>query len=158
MSDVTQLEMWEQPKGKVSLQQMDSIIGQLRTAKDLYAEASKVSKELYGTVKELELKIISLMESAGKKRYVAEGIGQISLTETLSVTTPKTPEQKASFFNWLKQEMGEDGYLAYATVNSASLNKLYKEKVEEYGDRGEILEIEGLSAPTSFTKLSMRKA
>jgi len=99
-----------------------------------------------------------MMERSGKKRYIAEGIGQVSISENLSVATPKTPEEKQAFFNWLKQEMGEDGYLTYASVNSASLNSLYKQKVEEYGARGEVLEIAGLQQPTSFNKLSLRKA
>lgn len=158
MSD--QLEMWtsEKPVEEISLADMDNAIGKLRLAKDYYAEVSKTSKDAYAQVKEAEERVLSLMERAGKERYIAEGIGQVSISKTLSVATPKTPEQKSAFFNWLKKEMGEDGYLTYASVNSASLNSLYKQKVEEYGQRGEVLEIEGLEARTSFNKLSLRKA
>lgn len=152
------LESWDQPKKAISLEDMDKAIAELRKARDEYAEASKKSKDLNVLVKKFESEVISLMQQAGKKRYIAEGIGAISLETGLSVQTPKTPEQKESFFSWLKSEMGEDGYLTYATVNSASLNKLYRDKVEEYAERGEVLEIEGLDQPTSYTKLSLRKA
>ncbi len=154
----TELQDWDGPKVEISLAEMDQMITTLRELKDKYAEASAVSKSLFKEVKEAEHRIVSVMEKAGKKRYILEGVGQISLEKGMSVQTPKTPEQKQAFFNWLKEEMGEDGYLTYASVNSASLNKLYKDKVEEYGERGEILEIEGLDQPTSYTKLSLRKA
>ena len=154
-----QLDMWEQePKEEISLLDMDKAIEVLREAKDLYTEASKTSKALYADVKKFESQVVDMMERSGKKRYIAEGIGQVSISENLSVATPKTPEEKEAFFAWLKEEMGQDGYLTYATVNSASLNSLYKQKVEEYGERGEVLEIAGLQQPTSFTKLSLRKA
>lgn len=153
-----ELEQWNQPTESISLEDMDNAIKKLRGLRDEYAEASAVAKNIYAEVKEAENTIINFMEKSGKKRYILEGVGQISLEKGLSVTTPKTPEQKQAFFNWLRQEMGEDGYLTYASVNSASLNKLYKDKVEEYGERGEVLEIEGLDAPTSYTKLSLRKA
>jgi len=150
--------MWAKPTQEISLTDMDNAIAKLRSAKDCYKDADRISKDLYKLVKEAEEQVIDMMERSGKKRYIAEGIGQVSISENLSVATPKTPEEKQAFFNWLKQEMGEDGYLTYASVNSASLNSLYKQKVEEYGARGEVLEIAGLQQPTSFNKLSLRKA
>jgi hypothetical protein len=153
-----ELEEWNEPKKELTIEEMDRYVKNLRELKDKYAEASAISKTLYAEVKEQEQKIIDNLKAAGKKRYILEGVGQISLTDGLSVQTPKTPEQKQAFFNWLREEMGEDGYLTYASVNSSSLNSLYKQKVEEYGERGEVLEIEGLEPPTSFTKLSLRKA
>jgi len=162
MSEQTEMNLgdWEdeKPKEDISLADMDRAIALLRESKDQYAEASKASKLLYVDVKKYEAEVIDMMERAGKKRYIAEGIGQVSISENLSVATPKTPEEKQAFFAWLTKEMGEDGFLTYASVNSASLNSLYKEKVEEYGQRGEVLEIDGLNAPTSFNKLSLRKA
>lgn len=156
MSD--QMEMWDKPKEEISLEDMDNSIRELREAKDRYSASSKLSKEHYAEVKRFETQVIDLMERAGKKRYIAEGIGQVSVSENLSVATPKSPEDKEAFFNWLNSEMGHDGFLTYASINSASLNSLYKQKVEEYGERGEVLEIAGLQQPTSFNKLSLRKA
>lgn len=157
---MTNLSDWndEKPVAEISIEQMDNEIRKLRELKDQYSEASAKSKELNNVYKEQEHRVISLLQRAGKTRYVVEGVANINLQETLSVQTPKTPEQKQAFFNWLREEMGEDGYLTYATVNSNSLNSLYKQKVEEYGERGEVLDIEGLEPPTSYVKLSLRKA
>ena len=157
---MTNLSDWndEKPVAEISLEQMDNAVKVLRELKDVYlAENAKV-KELHDAYKQQEARVISLLQQAGKTKYVVEGIGQVITTESLYVPTPKTPEQKQAFFNWLREELGEDGYYTYATVNSNSLNSLYKQKVEEYGERGEILDIEGLEPPTSHVKLSLRKA
>ena len=153
-------EQWDdsKPVAEISVEDMDNAVRELREAKDVYTEENNKVKELYARVKEAESKVIGLLQSANKSRYIVEGVGQITLSEMLSVQTPKTPEQKQAFFNWLREEMGEDGYLTYASVNANPLNSLYKQKVEEYGERGEVLEIDGLEAPTSYTKLSLRKA
>lgn len=153
-----QLEMWSQPTQDISVSQLDNAVKALREAKDKYSEAKAISDSMYAVVKETETALISILKAAGKEKYIAEGVGTVSLSERLSVPTPKTPEQKEAFFNWLREEMGQDGYLTYATVNSNSLNSLYRQKVEEYGERGEVLEIGGIEAPTSYTSLSLRKA
>lgn len=157
---MTNLSDWNdsKPVAEISLEQMDNAVKTLRELKDVYkAESAKV-KELHNAYKEQEARVISLLAQAGKTKYVVEGVGQVITTESLYVPTPKTPEQKQAFFNWLREELGEDGYYTYATVNSNSLNHLYKQKVEEYGERGEVLEIEGLEPPTSHVTLSLRKA
>ena len=157
---MSSLSEWneERPVAELSIEQMDRAVTALRELKDEYQTENTKVKELYAKVKEAEAKVISLLQQTGKTRYIVEGVGQVSTTETLSVSTPKTPEQKQAFFAWLREELGEDGYLTYATVNSNSLNSLYKQKVEEYGERGEVLRIEGLEEPTSYIKLSLRKA
>lgn len=157
---MTNLNDWNdsKPVAEISVEEMDQAVKDLRAIRDQYALENAKVKEMYIQVKDAEEKVMSMLKRAGKSKYIVEGVGSISLTETLSVQTPKTPEAKQAFFNWLKEEMGEDGYYTYATVNSNSLNSLYRQKVEEYGERGEVLDIEGLEPPTSYTKLSLRKA
>jgi hypothetical protein len=157
---MTDLKEWNDstPVSEISLEQMDKAIKDLREAKDAYQEASNKAKELNAHYRDIEAQVITMLKQSGKKKYILEGIGQVIISEVLSVTTPKGTEQKKAFFDWLRKEMGEDGYLTYATVNSNSLNSLYKQKVEEYGQRGEVLDIDGLDLPTSYTKLSLRKA
>ena len=82
----------------------------------------------------------------------------MSHDKILQVLNIESPEQKEAFFNWLRENEGEDAYHAYMTVNSNTLNSFYNLKTREYGERGEILEIAGLDQPTEFSKLSLRKA
>lgn len=149
---------WQYPTREVSTAELDEVARSLRLAKEVYTERKAASDEAYGAVKEAEAKLISLMKDAGKTKYIAEGIGSISISTNLSVQTPKSPEQKKAFFNWVRETMGDDAYYAYMTVNSNSLNSLYRNKVEEYGARGEVLDIDGLLPPSESTKLSFRKA
>lgn len=154
----TDLNEWEQPKADISLEDMDNAAKALRDAKEVYTSRKAASDEAYHIMKEAEGKLVSLMDAAGKTTYIAEGVGRATVKKSLSVKTPKSPEQKQAFFNWIREHMGEDSYYAYMSVNSNSLNSLYRSKVEEFGARGEILEIDGLDQPTESTRLSFTKA
>lgn len=152
-----EIDDWKEKKD-ISITDMQEHIKVLRELKTEYDTAKKLSTKAYDLYKDKEIEVIEILKGAGQDNFTVKGVGAVSLSETLSVQTPKSPEQKQAFFDWLKKEMGEDGFWAYATVNSASLNSLYKQKVAEYGQRGEVLEVEGLNQPTSYTKLSLRKA
>jgi len=153
-----QQEMWEQPKGELSVQQMDAAVSLLRQYKTSYDSAKQESNDRYADYQNQQKLIASLLESAGKTEYICEGVGKIKISEQLSVTTPKSPEEKEAFFNWIKTNMGDEAYYAYMTVNSQSLNRLYREQTEEYGSRGEVLEINGLQPATTNTKVSFTRS
>jgi hypothetical protein len=153
-----QLELWEEEKGDVSIDDMTAAVRQLREAKNLYDTKKLESNALHAEMKTLEERVTGLMKLAGLTEFTATGYGKVSLSELLSVKTPKSPDEKKAFFSWVRENMGDDAYYAYMSVNSASLNSMYRHKVEEYGERGEVLEVAGLEAPTSYTKLSLRKA
>ena len=157
MSEPTQLDLWK-TEGEVSIEQMDDAVKKLRQAKERKSEAKAVLDAANKDYSEAEAQVMSLMQEAGKETYIAEGFGRVTLREELSVRTPKSPEEKEAFFKWIRENMGDDAYFAYMSVNSRSLNSLYKQKTEEYGERGELLQIDGLSEPTAFTKLSFTKA
>lgn len=153
-----QLEMWKTAPEDISLDDMDNAVKNLREAKMKYDEVKVMSSEAYARYQDEQEKVMTLLKRAGRDEYTVKGFGKVTIKDELSVKTPKSPEEKAAFFNWIKDSMGEDAYYAYMTVNSNSLNSLYKQKVEEAGARGEVLDVPGLEAPTSYTKLSLRKA
>jgi len=154
-----QVAMWDSVQGgdEISIQDMDNQLEVLRELKDDYAAKDKVKKEAYAKLKEQEAKVIGMLERTNKKRYVSD-YGNVTLVEELSVQTPKTPEQKRAFFNWIRENMGEEAHDVYMTVNSRTLNSLYKEQSEVAAANGEVLKIDGLSDPITVTKLSFRKA
>lgn len=157
MSEPTQLDFWK-TEGEVSIDQMDQAVKRLREAKSAKQKVDAEAKQIGQEYKEAQYTVMTLMKEAGKSTYIAEGFGRVTVTEELSVRTPKSPEQKEAFFAWIKENMGEDAYYAYMSINSSSLNSLYKQKVEEYGEQGQVLNIDGLEEPTSFSKLSFTKA
>jgi len=147
---------WEVKK-EISITDMRQAVEALREAKSAYESAKRISDDMHAVYSEAQAKIIAMLKDAGQDTFTVTGVGRVTISEQLSVKTPKTPEEKQAFFDWVRREMGEDGYWAYATVNSQSLNTLYKTKFAEYASRGEVLEIDGLEPASSFTKLSFTK-
>jgi hypothetical protein len=153
-----QIELWKEKPEDISVADLDQAVKALRMSKDQYAQTKKISDEAYGVVKDCESRLLTLMERAGKDKYICEGVGLVNITTGLSVKTPKTPEEKQAFFEWIRKNVGEDAYHAYMSVNSQTLNSFYNRTNQEYADEGKILEIDGLEQPTEYKKLSLRKA
>lgn len=153
-----QLEMWEGEESSLSLKEMDEALCSLRALQEEYSRINKLAKEASARYREQQAVVINMMETAKKGTYITEGIGRATLKDKLSVKVPKSPEEKSAFFNWVKVNMGQDAHDTYMTVNSASLNRLYKELSEEWANKGEVLEIDGLEAPSSYKELSFTKA
>lgn len=153
-----QVEQWQQERREVSIEEMTEAVKNLRAAKDAYDEQKALSDSMYAEYKNQQNVVAKLMQEGGLDEYTVKGFGKVFVKEELSVRTPKSPEQKAAFFAWVRENMGTEAANAYMSVNSSSLNSLYRQKVEEYGARGELLSIDGLEEPTSYTKLTLRKA
>ena len=147
---------WEVKK-EISIAEMTDAVEKLGGAKVIYQENKKIADSSYEVYKEAENKVMQLLEDSGLDTYTVTGVGKVTVSHQLSVQTPKTPEEKEAFFNWVRREMGEDSYYAYMTVNSQTLNSLYKNMVAEYGADGKVLNIDGLKPATTFTKLSFTK-
>lgn len=153
-----QLDMWDEiNEGDISVSEMDANLAKLRELKEIHAEKEKAKKAAYAEYKAQEDKIIRMLEATGKRKYVSDA-GQATLVNELSVQTPKTPEQKRAFFNWIRENLGEDAHDVYMTVNSRTLNNLYKEQSEVFAAKGEVLSIDGINDPITVTKLSFTKA
>jgi hypothetical protein len=159
MMSEEQIKMWDEaaPTEEISVQEMDDNLAYLRKLKEDYAEKDKVKKEAYAVFKEQEAKVIGMLEKTGKRKYVSDA-GNATLVHEMSVKTPKTPEEKRAFFNWIREHLGDDAHDIYMSVNSKTLNGLYKDQTEEFASRGEVLNIPGLEDPITVTKLSFTKA
>lgn len=155
---MTQETETQEPTTEISLQEMDNAIKQIREIEAEYKAANDISTGLYEQLQAAKAKVIEMLEQSGRTVYICEGVGRVKVSYEMSVQTPKTPEEKKAFFAWLATNMGEDVADAYLSVNSQSLNSLYNELTEQYARRGEVLTIDGLTAPISRTKLSLTKA
>ena len=133
------------------------MVGKLRELRTAYDEANAVKKEKYDDYKRQEAMVIEALAEVGKDTYICEGVGRVTKVEKMAVRVPATPDQKKQFFNWLKENMGEDVATQYTSVNSQALNSLYNQLTEEYAQRGEVLNIDGLETPLTRIELSFRK-
>lgn len=73
-----------------------------------------------------------------------------------SVTTPKTAEEKKALFEFL-QERGI--FFEFASVNSQSLNALYRSLADEAAEKGVLdYEMPGVGKATEYTTLEIRRS
>jgi len=156
----TNLAQWDSTQaevGGITTQELDEM-GKAYSAK--YAEyeaASKVSKGLYAEAEELEKKMVEAMQLAGKTKYFVEGIGTFYFSNKMSVTTPKTIEDKKAFFKYLLETHGEVYYWDKLSVNSQTLQGIYNSDAKAAAERGEALfHIPGLEQPKNKVTLNFK--
>lgn len=142
----------------MDVKELQEKIKRFRELKTDYEEKKRVSSDAHAVMKVAEMELIEILEDLGQDSFEVKGYGKAILVKKLSVTTPKTLEEKKAFFGWLKEHQGQDVADAYMSVNSSSLNSLYKNLSEEYAKNGEVLQIDGLQMPTTRTEISFRKA
>lgn len=149
-------DWYEEDVKEISVKDITTAIEKLRDADTIAKEKKAAYSVANAEVDDLKRQVIEMLTTSGLKNFKLPGVATVSVVEKLSVQTPKTHEDKEKFFEWLKAQ-GEDMYLQYASVNSNSLNSLFKIKQEEYAENGEVLDIPGLGDPTSYTTLSLKK-
>jgi len=143
---------------EVTTKQLNQEVTTLKELKKQYKSKKEESTIANKAMVAQEIKLLGMMERADVKSYRVEGIGLITRVDKFSVATPKSNEQKVEFFDWIRTSIGDDAVLAYSSVNSASLNKLYNEKNEEYAAKGIVFDMPGVGLPTTRTSISFRTA
>lgn len=141
---------------EVTVQQVDLAIAVLSDLKLDYEKAKETASLAHDLYEKQQNNVLELLAKIGKNSFKVDGIGTVSKKTSMSVTTPKTNEDKAALFKWLKENLGADGFLAYASVNSQSLNSLYNTMFEESSDKMNF-KIDGVGEPTERVTLSFRR-
>jgi hypothetical protein len=119
-------------------------------------QAQDVVKELNKQLASLELTMMEKLHELGKDSYKSE-VGTISIIHRTSFKTPKTPEEKAAFFDYLRAKNMFD---ALVSVNSQTLNSFCKAELETAiaEGRGLDFKIPGIGEPTVQEIIGFRKA
>lgn len=98
-------------------------------ASELKSQINELEDKADGLKNELrnyERQLLAFFETSGKDRC-GSTMGDISVRERLSVKTPKSESDKRALFDWLNKR---GIFFEFASVNSNSLNALYKQEVE----------------------------
>jgi hypothetical protein len=137
---------------------VDDLIKQMAMLRQLREEEARWSAEKTAAsarVEQAEKKMVELLELSGLKNFKGPD-GTVYISYRTSVKTPKTPDDRAAFFEYLKSRGLYDQMI---TVNSQTLNSFYKSEIEEAQGRGQPdFEIPGLSEVTVEPRLGFRKA
>lgn len=147
---------WAIETREVSTKELDELVAKYNEARKEYEGTKAISNDRHSHMESAKFELIKLLQVAGKSKYEAESIGKVTLVDKLSVTTPKTLDAKQELFSWLHSRFGDD-YLAYLSVNSATLNSLYNNELKEAGINGTEFNIPGLEPATTNTELRFSK-
>ncbi len=123
----------------------------------LQVEKDASQKIADGISAELEKKkslMLKILVDAKLDSFKTEA-GSISVNRRFQVTVPKGDDLQA-FFEFLGAKE-PDTAQALRTVNYATLNNWYKEKLEAAGEDAPFLQIPGLKPPTANEYLTVRK-
>lgn len=141
----------------VTTEELDHVISTMYKAKQDYDQKKIVSTEAHHHLEDCKAQVTELLRNAGKTEYVVEGVGKATLVDKLKVITPKSPEEKALLFKWIKETMGADGFLAHVGVNYQTLQRLYNESISASPNPAEF-NMPGVGQPQSFIELRFRKS
>lgn len=142
------------PEGqKVTVEDMDKLVLELREARADRDAKDEIKKAASKIVSQLEGKVVAYLKELGRENYKTPD-GTVYVQKVWSVGVPKADQDKLALLDWMKEQ---GIYNKYVTVNSRSLNSLYKTLVEEAEAKGELLQVPGLGAPSLRESLGLRK-
>jgi hypothetical protein len=150
------LESWDKKKEMPELT--------LKAFEGLIEDAFKVRAEIDSEEAALDIKkaflkakqdiILGYMVEFKKDSYKTQ-FGQIIKKKNWSVATPKTPEDRAAFFDYLKQKGIFDEMV---TVHSKTLNSFVSQELEAAKESGDIdFKVPGIGEPKIFESIAMKK-
>lgn len=132
---------------------MDLLIQELGTARKRYEEAKKISASEYHKLEEVENKVINALKSNNRTKFEAEGVALVYISSKEVYTTPKTNEQKAALFDYIRSKHSADALTTMLSINHNTLNSWANAETKD----DPILQIPGLEAPTTVETLNFRR-
>jgi len=133
----------------ITVKELDELHRKLFDTKLEYEASKAATSTIYDDYKKLQEELAAKLEELGKSEYRTEdGMFKVRYTETF--LTPKTPEDKESFYNYLRDK---GVYEDMISVNSQKLNSFCKAEAEIAEQKGELdFQIPGIkkSAPVLY--------
>lgn len=111
----------DQPE-EISIKCIDELIEDACELKNCVSDLKELSVSLNKTIMRMESKAGGYLKALGREDYVSP-TGNIEIVKDWHVNMPKDDDDKKILFEWMKEREIFD---RYATVNSKSLNALYK--------------------------------
>jgi hypothetical protein len=148
--------MSEVPAQSVTVKELDDLVEAIFQQKNKIKEMDALTSIENVKLSSMEAKAVAYLEELGREKYPTK-YGTIYVQEQWRFPLPKTDEDKAAFFGYLKEQGLFD---KYATVNSASYNSYLNAEWEIAKEEGRGMEFKlpGVPEPTFFRKLGTRKS
>lgn len=112
-------------------------------------------KDLKTKLKSIDALIMDKLENMDVSNFSCKA-GTVVRNRRFTVPTPKTREDKEAFFDWLKAK-GDDVYFSYLSINSQSLNALYRTEQDLAAEEGNLdFKLPGIGEPGMLEYVSRR--
>ncbi len=144
------------PEKEVTVADLDNLVEAI-AKKRAEIEASEVVTSLLNKdLATMKARGVRYLKALGRDDFKSPN-GSIAINQKWRVGLPATDEDKAKLFAWMREQ---GIFEAYATVNSNSLNSLYKQEWEAATKRGEGMEFSmpGIGPSKLFEDLGFRKS
>ncbi len=140
----------------VTLTELDKLCREFADTKEAIRGLENERKEKESHLRDIQDRIMAHLSESGKHTYEVNGVGKLIMVSRTSVKTPKSPEDRAAFFDYLKNRGLFDDLI---TVNSQTLNAFYREELKNARENGQMdIDIPGLEPPKESAYLSIRKS
>ncbi len=130
-------------------------VAKISEFRKLEASINETKKEVAKQLEDEEEKMLAMLDASGLDSFKCE-FGLVSVGHRSSVLTPKTPEDREAFKQYL---ISEGTWEQQWSVPSATVNSIWKDAFEAATARGDSdFKIPGLGGVTIIKNLSFRKA
>ena len=138
---------------QVTVKELDELTEALLKKEKMKAELAALTTQVNKEIMVLEQKCTLHLKELERTEYSSK-FGKIKIEEKWSVNLPDTPIAKSLFFEWLREKGIFD---KYATVNSRSLQSLFKAEWEQAKKIGNLnFSLPGIEAPKLFEKTDFK--
>lgn len=137
----------------ITVEQLRKEVEELKSLRDQEDSAEEILSGIKRQIEEKKQAILACLQENNLENFKVPGVLQVSIRNEFYVKQPESAEEVSAFNQWLQKEGLED----LRKVNSQTLNKLYRERLEAAAEQGEIVDIPGLQPPTTRTTLTTRK-
>lgn len=143
-------------QNKVTVEDLDKLLVELLTKEDECDAQKEVMTKLNKEYSALEYKIAAYLKDLGREEYI-HAVGKFQIKTKWRVNLPQSDMDKKQFFDHLRERGIFD---KFATVNSNSLNALYRQDWEAAKERGEEMTfaMPGIPAPVFETAPEFKRS
>lgn len=141
---------------EVTVKELDELSKAIFQQRAVIEEKEAVVKEANKVLQQLEMKMAAHLKELDRDNYKS-AYGIISRSERVSYRMPQTDEDRAAFFQYLK-DIG--AYERMVSVNSQTLNAFAKEqqRIADEEGHGFDFKIPGLGQPSVFETVIVKRA
>lgn len=139
---------------QITIEQVEQLAEKIAHQRSVISSVDATKKTMQEELDSMETEMLATLEILEKDSYDSSA-GKFSVVHKQSIKTPKEIADKKALFAWLE----EHGlFYELLSINSATLNKLYKEQRESLPVEEQLFfTLPGLEQPTEYKTLSFRK-